>query len=206
MADVAGIVLVMCVQLCRVQEAVKTTVLGLLGSLPRQAFETATLTTGDALANLMFQLQMTGYMFKNAEYRMSLQNSLRSGASEVPKGLITGESHAVKLTFGARYSSGATLEGVDASSLVPMDEDGNIIIKKPTISGKDVVFALTDQVKLTYESGQEVEVDASAYMAELATQQFMACQVKHAEKVVLLAAFAQHSVVAVMAMQLPAIA
>jgi Protein of unknown function (DUF760) len=90
MADVAGIFLVMCVWLCRVQEAVKTTVLGLLGSLPRQAFETATLTTGDALANLMFQLQMTGYMFKNAEYRMSLQNSLRSGASEVPKGLITG--------------------------------------------------------------------------------------------------------------------
>jgi Protein of unknown function (DUF760) len=75
---------------CRVQEAVKTTVLGLLGSLPRQAFETATLTTGDALANLMFQLQMTGYMFKNAEYRMSLQNSLRNGPSEAPKGLITG--------------------------------------------------------------------------------------------------------------------
>jgi Protein of unknown function (DUF760) len=68
-------------------------VLGLLGSLPRQAFETATLTTGDALANLMFQLQMTGYMFKNAEYRMSLQNSLRRGPSEVPKGLITGIFH-----------------------------------------------------------------------------------------------------------------
>jgi hypothetical protein len=32
--------------------------------------------------------------------------------------------------------TGATLEGVDASSLVPMDEEGNIIIKKPTISGK----------------------------------------------------------------------
>jgi hypothetical protein len=33
-------------------------------------------------------------------------------------------------------SLGATLEGVDGSSLVPMDEDGNIIIKKPAISGK----------------------------------------------------------------------
>jgi hypothetical protein len=61
----------------RVQDAVRTTVLGLLGSLPRHAFETTALSTGDALANLMFQLQITGYLFKNAEYRLSLQSSLR---------------------------------------------------------------------------------------------------------------------------------
>jgi hypothetical protein len=38
---------------------------------------------------------------------------------------------------------------------------------------QQIMFALTNQVKLTYESGQEVEVDASAYMAELATQVYM---------------------------------
>lgn len=62
----------------------RTTVLGLLGSLPRHAFETTAIATGDALANLMFQLQMTGYMFKNAEYRLSLQSSMRASAALPP--------------------------------------------------------------------------------------------------------------------------
>lgn len=68
----------------QVQEAVRTTVMGLLGSLPRHAFETTAIATGDALANLMFQLQMTGYMFKNAEYRLSLRSSMRASAALPP--------------------------------------------------------------------------------------------------------------------------
>ncbi len=43
----------------RVQEAVRSTVLGLLGSLPRNAFETTTFGTGDSLANLMFQVSLS---------------------------------------------------------------------------------------------------------------------------------------------------
>lgn len=60
--------------------------MGLLGSLPRHAFETTAVATGDALANLMFQLQMTGYMFKNAEYRLSLKSSMRAADSLSPEG------------------------------------------------------------------------------------------------------------------------
>lgn len=48
----------------RVQSAVRNTILGLLGGLPKMAFDTTTVTTGQKLASLMFQLQMTGYMFK----------------------------------------------------------------------------------------------------------------------------------------------
>lgn len=48
----------------RVQNAVRNTILGLIGGLPKMAFETTTITTGQKLASLMFQLQMTGYMFK----------------------------------------------------------------------------------------------------------------------------------------------
>jgi len=61
-----------------VQEAVRTTILGLIGSLPKLGWESTTVATGERLAGLMFQLQMTGYMFKNAEYRMSLSKSLTS--------------------------------------------------------------------------------------------------------------------------------
>ena len=48
----------------RVQNAVRSTILGLIGGLPKMAFDTTTITTGQKLASLMFQLQMTGYMFK----------------------------------------------------------------------------------------------------------------------------------------------
>ena len=44
----------------RVQDAVRTTILGLIGGLPQMAFETKTVATGERLASLMFQLQMTG--------------------------------------------------------------------------------------------------------------------------------------------------
>ncbi len=46
-----------------------------------------------------------------------------------------------------------------------MDDDGNLIVKRPKISGK---------IKLTYDADEEteraMEVDADAYMAELRGQ------------------------------------
>jgi hypothetical protein len=60
-----------------VQEATKTTIVNILGSLPNYALDTALLTTSSKLANLLYQMQITGYMFKNAEYRMSLTRSLK---------------------------------------------------------------------------------------------------------------------------------
>ena len=49
----------------------------ILGTLPNYALDAAVITTSSKLANLLYQMQMTGYMFKNAEYRMSLARSLR---------------------------------------------------------------------------------------------------------------------------------
>ncbi|CAM9622985.1 unnamed protein product [Pylaiella littoralis] len=132
----------------KVQEAVRTTVLGLLGSLPRHAFETTAIATGDALANLMFQLQMTGYMFKNAEYRLSLQSSMRASAALPPGKAVAGED-------------GDPL----STSRMEMDDDGNLFISRPKISGK---------IKLTFNADkpteQAMEVDADAYMSELRGQ------------------------------------
>jgi hypothetical protein len=42
----------------RVQNAVRSTVLSLIGGLPKMAFDTTTITTGQRLASLMFQLQV----------------------------------------------------------------------------------------------------------------------------------------------------
>jgi Protein of unknown function (DUF760) len=57
----------------RVQNAVRSTILGLIGGLPKMAFDTTTITTGQKLASLMFQLQMTGYMFKVSPCKFVLQ-------------------------------------------------------------------------------------------------------------------------------------
>ena len=43
-----------------VQEAAKSTVLNLLGSLPNYALDAALITTSTKLANLLYQMQMTG--------------------------------------------------------------------------------------------------------------------------------------------------
>ena len=40
-------------------------------------FKSRVVTSAEQLASLMFQLQLTGYMFKNAEYRMAISNSIR---------------------------------------------------------------------------------------------------------------------------------
>ena len=69
----------------RVQAAVKNTVIGLLGSLRASAaFDASVATTQRALASLMFQLEMTGYMFRNAEYRLALQKSLLDATKDAP--------------------------------------------------------------------------------------------------------------------------
>uniref|UniRef100_A0A7S2XZ97 Uncharacterized protein n=1 Tax=Fibrocapsa japonica TaxID=94617 RepID=A0A7S2XZ97_9STRA len=110
----------------RVQDAVTQTVAGLLGSMGPPAFQTSTVTTSMALANMMFQLQMTGYMFRNAEYRLSLAQSIRGSA-----GLLPGEA---------------------------IEEAGKNVPALPQIQGT---------IKLITENGQEIEVDANAYMGEL---------------------------------------
>jgi hypothetical protein len=63
-----------------VQFAVTATVASLLGKLPDQIMEQEITTTGKALGSLLFNMQMTGYMFRNAEYRRSLMQSMKKAS------------------------------------------------------------------------------------------------------------------------------
>jgi len=150
----------------RVQDAVRTTVLGLIGGLPQMAFETKTVATGERLASLMFQLQMTGYMFKNAEYRLSLSQSLGRTDRMLPGGIggAGGEeedARAVREGRGrlkgkikVRYGGGG---GEDSSE--DADEDANGNKEEESNQQKPTTSFSTP--------GMEVEVDAQAYMSEL---------------------------------------
>lgn len=141
----------------RVQSAVRATILGLIGSLPKMAFDTTTITTGERLASLMFQLQMTGYMFKNAEYRLSLTQSL---------GMATPPSF--------ERSSDLLLTGAPAD-VEDLDEDEDPLRGK--VRGKIKLHyggsgtnssATKDENDVEMSSDAlEMEVDAAAYMSEL---------------------------------------
>lgn len=60
-----------------VVQAMQDAVASLLGSLPPFQFDAQMTTTGDKLAALMLQLQMTGYMLRNAEYVMTVRSLLK---------------------------------------------------------------------------------------------------------------------------------
>lgn len=60
----------------QVQQAMQEAVVSLIGALPPFEFNSQLTTTGDKLAALMLQLQMTGYMLRNAEYVMTVRRLL----------------------------------------------------------------------------------------------------------------------------------
>jgi len=150
----------------RVQEAVKTTILGLIGSLPKLAFETTSITTGQRLASLMFQLQMTGYMFKNAEYRLSMSQSLgmsqtissnlllQPGIEELPDTeddpLVSGK---LKGKLKIRYKKNG-------------EHNTNRLTDNSLTEGQDEIDSPPSSPEAT-KDGMEIEVDAEAFMSEL---------------------------------------
>ncbi|GJP56108.1 hypothetical protein CLOM_g15164 [Closterium sp. NIES-68] len=62
-------------------DAMRQTVSNMLGSLPPQYFEVTVTTVGENLAQLMFSVMMTGYMFRNAQYRLELATSFTAAVA-----------------------------------------------------------------------------------------------------------------------------
>jgi len=148
----------------RVQDAVRSTILSLIGTLPQMAFETTTITTGERLASLMFQLQMSGYMFKNAEYRLSLSQSLREmdrdGSAGGPYLLPTdGED----VEGGDGIMEGKVRGTIKVSYAA---EGGGDNATSPTAEDSSVNSTVTTESFLP----EDVEVDAQAYTSELRAQ------------------------------------
>ncbi|KAK4745770.1 hypothetical protein SAY87_012082 [Trapa incisa] len=60
----------------QVVDAMRQTVTNMIGTLPPQFFSVTVTTVAENLAQLMYSVLMTGYMFRNAQYRVELQESL----------------------------------------------------------------------------------------------------------------------------------
>lgn len=146
----------------RVQDAVRSTVLGLIGTLPKMAFETTTITTGERLASLMFQLQLTGYMLKNADYRLSLSQSLGVTSNNVNSS-NNGQSQFL-LEGDLDYDDDEDDEGRLSDGKVR----GTIKISYGSKSDAEKDESGDDEDTISSAMPtMEVEVDAAAYMAEL---------------------------------------
>ena len=96
----------------------------------------------------MFQLQMTGYMFKNAEYRLSLSQSLERSDRMLPGDANNDDEAAIKEGRGS--IKGKIKVRYGGSNTNNADENGD---------NKDE----SD----TSMPGMEVEVDAASYLSEL---------------------------------------
>ncbi|XP_039026499.1 uncharacterized protein LOC120160131 [Hibiscus syriacus] len=64
----------------QVVEAMRQTVTNMIGTLPPQFFAVTVTTVAENLAQLMYSVMMTGYMFKNAQYRLELHQGLEQAA------------------------------------------------------------------------------------------------------------------------------
>lgn len=64
----------------QIVDAMRQTVTNMIGTLPPQFFAVTVTTVAENLAQLMYSVMMTGYMFKNAQYRLELQQSLEQVA------------------------------------------------------------------------------------------------------------------------------
>ncbi|BAT77627.1 hypothetical protein LR48_Vigan09g037500 [Vigna angularis] len=65
----------------QVVDAMRQTVTNMIGTLPPQFFAVTITTVAENLAQLMYSVIMTGYMFRNAQYRLELQESLEQVAA-----------------------------------------------------------------------------------------------------------------------------
>ncbi|XP_071925700.1 uncharacterized protein [Coffea arabica] len=68
----------------QVVDAMRHTVTNMIGTLPPQFFAVTVTTVAENLAQLMYSVLMTGYMFRNAQYRIELQQSLEQVALPEP--------------------------------------------------------------------------------------------------------------------------
>jgi hypothetical protein len=64
-----------------VVSAMKNTITNMLGTLPPQFFTVTISTVGENMSQLMLSVMMTGYLFRNAQYRLELRNALGDAAS-----------------------------------------------------------------------------------------------------------------------------
>lgn len=64
------------VEMLQVVDAMRQTIANYLGGLPPEYFSIEISAKGEDLAQLMYTMMMTGYMFRNVQYKLDLQTNM----------------------------------------------------------------------------------------------------------------------------------
>lgn len=112
--------------------AMRNTITNTLGTLPPQFFTVTISTVGENMSQLMLSVLMTGYMFRNAQYRLELGNALgtrnstaASAANAAATATATGAGLAATFVDSSNSSNSRLMQRSQSISVqgTVLDED-----------------------------------------------------------------------------------
>lgn len=106
--------------------AMRNTITNMLGTLPPQFFTVTVSTVGENMSQLMLSVLMTGYMFRNAQYRLELRTALGSRGSAAAVGFADATLQGARASYSSQSNSNSS--GMQRSQSAPLqgtalDED-----------------------------------------------------------------------------------
>ncbi|XP_076931872.1 uncharacterized protein LOC143597172 [Bidens hawaiensis] len=167
----------------QVVDAMRQTVTNMVGTLPPQFFAVTVTTVAENLAQLMYSVLMTGYMFRNAQYRLELQQSLEQVAlpdtSQEKKDAPDYAPGTQKKVTGEviRWNSASGPEKIDAIKYIELleaeVEELNRQVERISANGSNELLDYLKSLEpqnlkdLTSSAGEDVVVAMNTFIKRL---------------------------------------
>lgn len=166
----------------QVVDAMRQTVTNMIGNLPPQFFAVTVTTVAENLAQLMYSVMMTGYMFKNAQNRLELQQSLEQVALPEPNHQKDDSNYAAgtqKNVTGEviRWNNVSGPERIDAKRYIELleaeIEELNRQVGRKAASGQNEVLEYLKTLEpqnlkeLTSSAGEDAMVAMNTFIKRL---------------------------------------
>jgi len=157
----------------------RQTVTNMMGTLPPQFFAVTVSTVAENLAQLMYSVLMTGYMFRNAQYRLELQQSLEQIALPEPKEEKDYAPGTQKKVTGEviRWNKATGPEKIDAVKYIELleaeiDELSRQVARKTSQGSNELLEYLKslepqNLKELTSTAGEDVVFAMNAFIKRL---------------------------------------
>lgn len=166
----------------QVVDAMRQTVTNMIGTLPPQFFNVTVTTVAENLAQLMYSVMMTGYMFRNAQFRVELQQSLEQVALPEPQENKDAPDYAPgtqKKVSGEviRWNNVSGPETMDAAKYIELleaeIEELNRQVARKTANGQNELLEYMKSLEpqnlkdLTSTAGEDVIVAMDTFIKRL---------------------------------------
>ncbi|EFH62655.1 hypothetical protein ARALYDRAFT_474995 [Arabidopsis lyrata subsp. lyrata] len=146
-----------------VVDAMRQTVTNMIGTLPPQFFAVTVTSVAENLAQLMMSVLMTGYMFRNAQYRLELQQSLEQVALPEPRDQKGGEEDYAPGT--QKNVSGEVIRWNNISGPEKIDAKKYIELLEAEI--EELNRQVGRKSELTSTAGEDVAVAMNTFVKRL---------------------------------------